>query len=113
MHTLFRKIFLVDLLQGLRVTFRTQHPRNICTDEYPRARPKVAERFRGVVEGVSRATGTTATIEPIEPPLLDARTRALSTAARRSGSRSSSHAWLMPKTSTTSSRVLDTLHTLA
>ena len=38
---------LVDLFQGLWVTFRNQHPKNIYTEQYPAARPKVAERYRG------------------------------------------------------------------
>ena len=42
-----RTIFLVDLLQGLWVTFRNQNPKNICTEQYPAARPQIAERFRG------------------------------------------------------------------
>lgn len=44
---LFRTIFLVDLLEGLWVTFRNQHPKNIYTEQYPAERPKVAERYRG------------------------------------------------------------------
>ena len=44
---LFRKIFLVDLFQGLRVTFRNQDPRRIYTEQYPAERPKVGERYRG------------------------------------------------------------------
>lgn len=42
-----RTLFLVDLLQGLWVTFRNQHPKNIYTEQYPAARPAVAERYRG------------------------------------------------------------------
>ena len=44
---LLRKIFLVDLFQGLAVTFRNQKPKNIVTEQYPAERPKVAERYRG------------------------------------------------------------------
>lgn len=44
---LLRKIFLVDLIKGLAVTFRYQHPKNIYTEEYPKVRPQVAERYRG------------------------------------------------------------------
>ncbi|MDP2999756.1 MAG: NADH-quinone oxidoreductase subunit I [Bryobacterales bacterium] len=47
MRRFLRTVFLIDLIEGLWVTFRTQHPRNICTDQYPRERPKIAERFRG------------------------------------------------------------------
>jgi NADH-quinone oxidoreductase subunit I len=42
-----RTIFLVDLIEGLWVTFRNQHPKNIYTEQYPAERPKVAERYRG------------------------------------------------------------------
>jgi NADH-quinone oxidoreductase subunit I len=44
---LLRTVFLVDLFQGLRVTFRAQAPKNIYTEQYPEERPKVAERYRG------------------------------------------------------------------
>jgi NADH-quinone oxidoreductase subunit I len=47
MRKLFRTVFLIDLLEGLWVTFRNQHPRNIYTEQYPASRPKVAERYRG------------------------------------------------------------------
>ncbi|HYP05436.1 MAG TPA: NADH-quinone oxidoreductase subunit I [Bryobacteraceae bacterium] len=42
-----RTILLVDLLQGLWVTFRNQNPKNICTEQYPAVRPAIGERFRG------------------------------------------------------------------
>ena len=41
---LLKKIFLVDLFQGLWVTFRNQNPKYIYTEQYPQQRPKVAER---------------------------------------------------------------------
>ncbi len=47
MRKFLRTIFLVDLLEGLRVTFRYQPTKNICTEQYPAERPKIAERFRG------------------------------------------------------------------
>jgi NADH-quinone oxidoreductase subunit I len=47
MPSLLRKIFLVDLLQGLKVTFRYQDPKEIYTEQYPLERPQVAERYRG------------------------------------------------------------------
>ncbi len=47
MIRLLGKVLFIDLLQGLWVTFRTQHPRNIVTEQYPAQRPKVAERYRG------------------------------------------------------------------
>jgi NADH-quinone oxidoreductase subunit I len=43
----FRKILLLDLVEGLGVTFRAQNPKHIYTEQYPAERPKVAERFRG------------------------------------------------------------------
>lgn len=42
-----RKMLFTDLLQGLKVTFRNQHPKQIYTEQYPLQRPQVAERFRG------------------------------------------------------------------
>ena len=42
-----RKVFLVDLIQGLGVTFRYQDPKEIYTEQYPLERPQVAERYRG------------------------------------------------------------------
>ncbi|MDX2154718.1 MAG: NADH-quinone oxidoreductase subunit I [Bryobacteraceae bacterium] len=47
MRKLLRTIFLVDLMEGLMVTFRSQSPKNIVTEQYPAERPKVAERYRG------------------------------------------------------------------
>lgn len=47
MKKLLRKIFLLDLLQGLSITFRNQNPRNVVTEQYPAQRPQVAERYRG------------------------------------------------------------------
>lgn len=60
MRKLLRRIFLVDLLQGLWVTFRYQHPRNIYTEQYPLERPPVAERYRGAPRlNTNPATGET------------------------------------------------------
>ncbi len=42
-----RKIFLVDLIEGLWITFHYQQPKYITTEQYPFHRPKIAERFRG------------------------------------------------------------------
>jgi NADH-quinone oxidoreductase subunit I len=47
MSALLRKIFLLDLLQGLKVTFRYQDPKETYTEQYPLERPQVAERYRG------------------------------------------------------------------
>lgn len=44
---LLRTIFLMDLFEGLWVTFRSQAPKHICTEQYPAERPQVAERYRG------------------------------------------------------------------
>lgn len=41
------RIFLLDLFQGLWITFRSQNPKKIYTEQYPQARPRVAERYRG------------------------------------------------------------------
>ena len=47
MIKLLKKILLIDLFQGLWVTFRNQNPKYIYTEQYPAERPKVAERYRG------------------------------------------------------------------
>jgi NADH-quinone oxidoreductase subunit I len=47
MRKLLRTIFLVDLMEGLRVTFRNQDPKRIYTEQYPAERPKMGERYRG------------------------------------------------------------------
>jgi NADH-quinone oxidoreductase subunit I len=47
MKNLIRKLLLVDLLAGLRVTFSQQKPSDITTEQYPSERPEVAERYRG------------------------------------------------------------------
>lgn len=60
MRKLIRTIFLVDLLQGLWVTFRNQNPKNICTEQYPAERPMVAERYRGAPRlNINPETGET------------------------------------------------------
>ncbi|HMK31000.1 MAG TPA: NADH-quinone oxidoreductase subunit I [Terriglobales bacterium] len=43
-----RKALLGDLLQGLAVTFRNQHPGQVYTEQYPLERPQIAERYRGL-----------------------------------------------------------------
>ena len=58
--TLLRKIFLVDLLKGLSLTFRYQDPKEIYTEQYPLQRPQVAERYRGLPRlNVNPETGQT------------------------------------------------------
>ena len=44
---LVRRVFLVDLVKGLRLTFSYQRPSATCTEQYPLERPVVAERYRG------------------------------------------------------------------
>ena len=44
---LARKVFLVDLIKGLAVTFMYQGPKSVYTEQYPLERPQVAERYRG------------------------------------------------------------------
>jgi NADH-quinone oxidoreductase subunit I len=45
--SLLKKIFLVDLIKGLMLTFSYQNPSKNYTEQYPKVRPKVSERFRG------------------------------------------------------------------
>ena len=45
--TLFKKILMVDLIKGLLLTFSYQRPSANYTEQYPKARPTVAERLRG------------------------------------------------------------------
>jgi len=47
MKELLARLFQVDVLKGMGVTFRTQHPANVYTEQYPLERPMVAERYRG------------------------------------------------------------------
>lgn len=60
MRKLLRTIFLVDLIEGLWVTFRSQPPSKIETEQYPAERPKIAERYRGAPRlNVNPETGET------------------------------------------------------
>ncbi len=60
MKSALRKLFMVDLIKGLQVTFRNQHPKEIYTEQYPMQRPQVAERFRGAPRlNVNPDTGET------------------------------------------------------
>ena len=45
--SLLKKIFLVDLIRGLFLTFSYQRPSKNYTEQYPKVRPKVSERYRG------------------------------------------------------------------
>jgi NADH-quinone oxidoreductase subunit I len=57
---ILRKIFLIDLLKGLQLTFRYQDPKEIYTEQYPLQRPEVAERYRGLPRlNVNPETGQT------------------------------------------------------
>ena len=47
MNAVLRKMLFVDLVKGLKVTFRNQDPKNVYTEQYPLQRPQVAERYRG------------------------------------------------------------------
>jgi NADH-quinone oxidoreductase subunit I len=47
MSGFFRKIFLLDLIEGMKVTFKYQNPKLIYTEQYPKQRPLVSERYRG------------------------------------------------------------------
>src|SRR5512146_2426962 len=47
MKSALRKLFMVDLIKGLSVTFKYQHPKTVYTEQYPLQRPEVAERYRG------------------------------------------------------------------
>ena len=44
---LLRKVFLVDLIKGLKVTFHYQPPSEAITEQYPLERPVIYGRFRG------------------------------------------------------------------
>jgi len=47
MKEMIGRLFHVDVLKGMGVTFRTQHPGNVYTEQYPQELPMVAERYRG------------------------------------------------------------------
>jgi NADH-quinone oxidoreductase subunit I len=47
MRKFLRTVFLIDLVEGLLVTFRHQPTWNVVTEQYPAERPKIAERYRG------------------------------------------------------------------
>jgi len=47
MNVFLRRLFLADFWEGLLLTFRTQNPKNVYTEQYPLERPMVAERYRG------------------------------------------------------------------
>ena len=47
MNSFLRRLFLADFWKGLILTFRTQNPKHVYTEQYPLERPMVAERYRG------------------------------------------------------------------
>jgi NADH-quinone oxidoreductase subunit I len=47
LNEIVRKIFFVDLLKGMALTFRYQDPKTVYTEQYPLERPQVADRYRG------------------------------------------------------------------
>jgi NADH-quinone oxidoreductase subunit I len=47
LQPLLRKVFLVDLIKGMGVTFRNQSEKARVTEQYPLERPEVYDRFRG------------------------------------------------------------------
>src|ERR1700687_4130878 len=47
MNELLRRVFMVDFIKGMLLTFSYQNPKKIYTEQYPQERPMVAERFRG------------------------------------------------------------------
>ena len=60
MKKFLRTILLVDLIQGLWVTFRNQKPSLVYTEQYPAERPQVAERYRGAPRlNINPETGET------------------------------------------------------
>jgi NADH-quinone oxidoreductase subunit I len=57
---LLRKALMVDLIQGLTVTFKYQDPKTVYTEQYPLERPAIAERYRGLPRmNVNPETGET------------------------------------------------------
>jgi NADH-quinone oxidoreductase subunit I len=43
-----RRVFFIDLLKGMQVTFKYQNPKENYTEQYPLERPQIAERYRGL-----------------------------------------------------------------
>jgi NADH-quinone oxidoreductase subunit I len=42
-----RRFLLVDFFQGMAVTFRSQAPKQLVTEQYPLERPTIVEGYRG------------------------------------------------------------------
>ncbi len=47
LEKLLKKFFLVDFFEGMAVTFRSQHPKALVTEQYPLERPTLSEAYRG------------------------------------------------------------------
>lgn len=57
---LLNKVFMMDLIKGLKVTFKYQNPNQVYTEQYPLERPAIAERYRGLPRlNVNPDTGET------------------------------------------------------
>lgn len=60
MNEILRRMFMVDFWKGLLLTFRSQNPKYIYTEQYPLERPMVAERYRGAPRlNINPETGET------------------------------------------------------
>ena len=46
MIELLKRVFLIDILKGLALTFRYTY-KKVYTEQYPTERPRLAERYRG------------------------------------------------------------------
>ena len=42
-----RNFLLIDFFTGMKVTFASQHPDELVTEQYPLERPSIAEAYRG------------------------------------------------------------------
>ena len=47
MMAFVRRFLLIDFFQGMAVTFRSQKPSELVTEQYPLERPTIAEGYRG------------------------------------------------------------------
>src|ERR1019366_1537344 len=60
MNELLRRVFMVDFIKGMLLTFSYQNPKKIYTEQYPQERPMVAERYRGAPRlNINPETGET------------------------------------------------------
>jgi NADH-quinone oxidoreductase subunit I len=56
---MLRRFLLIDLLEGMWVTFRHQRPSDLVTEQYPLKRPDISDRFRGQPRLVKDENGKT------------------------------------------------------